>query len=164
MSIIDEFRTLLSGNARRIKREMSREAERVTAALKQHADTLNQQVRQEARQHFESGAVAPRREPPRQAGAAEVLPPFRLPLPSPDSPPKNPYLGFYVETVGGKPSPQRLHYHGQKHLLCFGSPGSNKTTGLVVPNMMMLRRSIICIDPKGQICAITRRARARWAR
>jgi type IV secretion system protein VirD4 len=160
MSIIDEFRTLLSGNARRIKREMSREAERATTALKQHADTLNEQVRREARQHFESGAVAPRREPPRQVGTAEVLPAYRLPLPSPDSPPKSPYLGYYVETVGGKPWPKRLHYHGQKHLLCFGSPGSNKTTGLVVPNMMMLKRSIICIDPKGQICAITRRARA----
>ena len=159
MSILDKFRKVLAGDVQSIESEMSREAERASASLKQHAVRLKEQVRRQARQNFGSGAVEQRRAQPRRGKTAEVLPPY-LPLPTADSRPKNPYLGYYVETVGGKPTPRRLHYHGQKHLLCFGSPGSNKSTGLVVPNMMMLKRSVICIDPKGQICAITRRARA----
>jgi type IV secretion system protein VirD4 len=155
----------LRGDETRIKREISVEAERATASIEQHLHAEREKVGRAAKQHLGSGAGEKPRGEPRQVGAVEVLPPrlsspFRLPVPPPKDKPKDPYLGFYVETVGGKPRPTRLHYHGPKHLLCFGSPGANKTTGLVVPNMMMLRRSIICIDPKGQICAITRRARA----
>jgi type IV secretion system protein VirD4 len=150
----------LRGDETHIKREISIEAERVTASIAQHVQAEREKVERKVKQHFGSGAERQQREQRRQVGTTEVLPPFRLPLPTRDSKPKNPYLGFFVETVGGKPKPVRLKYDGPKHLLCFGSPGSNKTTGLVVPNMMMLKRSIICIDPKGQICAITRRARA----
>jgi type IV secretory pathway TraG/TraD family ATPase VirD4 len=149
----------LRGDETHIKREISIEAERGTASIGQHMQAEREKVEREAKQHFVS-AGRQQREQRRQVGTTEVLPPFRLPVPPPEGKPKNPYLGFFVETVGGKPKPVRLKYDGPKHLLCFGSPGSNKTTGLVVPNMMMLRRSIICIDPKGQICAITRRARA----
>jgi type IV secretion system protein VirD4 len=148
-----------------LKRAISIEAGRVSASIKQHVQAEREKVEREAKQHFQSG-TGQQREQRRQVGTVEVLPPsrlsspFRLPVPPPLDKPKNPYLGFYVETVGRKPKPTRLKYDGPKHLLCFGSPGSNKTMGLVVPNMMMLRRSIICIDPKGQICAMTRRARA----
>jgi type IV secretion system protein VirD4 len=78
---------------------------------------------------------------------------------------QSPYLGFYVDpdapTLG---PPIDLRYHGQKHLLTFGTPGANKSMGLVVPNLMLLRRSCIVIDPKGQLCAITKRAREKMGR
>ncbi|MHB8270221.1 type IV secretory system conjugative DNA transfer family protein [Bradyrhizobium sp.] len=66
------------------------------------------------------------------------------------------YLGNFAEKDG----PVRLRYAGTKHLLCFGTPGANKSMGLVVPNLAHLRRSIIVIDPKLQIAAITARKRA----
>ncbi len=79
----------------------------------------------------------------------------------------NPYLGYLVDSRGlGK----RLRYKGEngkggeKHLLTFGSPGSGKSTSLVVPNLAMLRRSMIVIDPKGQLAAITARRRAQMGR
>jgi type IV secretion system protein VirD4 len=54
----------------------------------------------------------------------------------------------------------RVRYKGPKHILCFGPPGASKSMGLVVPNLAHLRRSMIVIDPKGQLAAITARKRA----
>ena len=68
------------------------------------------------------------------------------------------YLGFFAD-AGGAIS---LRYKGGKHLLSFGTPGANKSTGLVVPNLAHLPRSMIVIDPKGELAAITARKRARW--
>jgi len=81
---------------------------------------------------------------------------------------EGPYLGVFageacpVPRHGG--GPVRLRYKGPKHLLVFGPPGSSKSMGLVVPNLAHLRRSMIVIDPKGQLAAITARARARMGR
>jgi len=70
---------------------------------------------------------------------------------------ENPYLGYWLDS-----DEKRLRYKGEKHLLCFGSPGSGKSTSLVVPNLLTLCRSIIVIDPKGQLAAITARARMKF--
>jgi len=74
---------------------------------------------------------------------------------------QTPYLGNLVDSAGvGK----RLRYKGEKHLLSFGTPGSGKSTSLVVPNLAALRRSMIVIDPKAQLAAITARQRARMGK
>ena len=72
-----------------------------------------------------------------------------------------PYLGNLVDSSGVG---RRLRYKGEKHLLSFGMPGSGKSTSLVVPNLAALRRSMIVIDPKAQLAAITARQRARMGR
>ncbi len=72
-----------------------------------------------------------------------------------------PYVGFdWDNRHSGKP----FFFKGQTHLMSFGGSGSGKSTSLVVPNLMTLRRSMIVIDPKGQLAAITARARARMGR
>jgi len=78
---------------------------------------------------------------------------------------QTPYLGFFIDpdghTIGNVVD---LRYPGPKHLLSFGTPGALKSMGLVVPNLATLKRSIICIDPKGQLCAITKRIREKMGR
>jgi type IV secretion system protein VirD4 len=88
---------------------------------------------------------------------------LRLTLPTASETPQNPFLGYFVG-AGGKPTRDALRYHGQKHLLTFGTPGANKSMGLVVPNLIQLRRSAIVIDLKGQLAAITYRHRAAMGR
>ncbi|HEY2068131.1 MAG TPA: type IV secretory system conjugative DNA transfer family protein [Rhizomicrobium sp.] len=49
-----------------------------------------------------------------------------------------------------------LAYDGERHLLLFGPNGSGKGTRLLVNNLLRLcDRSIIVIDPKGELTAIT---------
>jgi type IV secretion system protein VirD4 len=69
--------------------------------------------------------------------------------------------------LGGTTDGQRyyaLRYQGGLHLLCFGPPGSGKSMSLVVPNLAHLRRSVIVIDPKGELAAITARKRAQFGK
>jgi type IV secretion system protein VirD4 len=73
------------------------------------------------------------------------------------------YLGVFAGE-GADAAPVRLRYKGPKHILCFGPPGANKSMGLIVPNIAHLPRSMIVIDPKGQLAAITARKRARMGR
>ncbi len=70
------------------------------------------------------------------------------------------YLGFFADDEGAT----TLRYKGGKHLLSFGTPGANKSAGLVVPNLSHLPRSVIVIDPKGELAAITARKRATMGR
>lgn len=80
-----------------------------------------------------------------------------------DAPPlcEPPYLGNLINAAG---IGARLRYKGEKHLLSFGTPGSGKSTAHVVPNLATLRRSMIVIDPKGQLAAITVRRRAQMGK
>ena len=49
-----------------------------------------------------------------------------------------------------------LTYDGERHLLLFGPNGSGKGTRLLVPNLLRLKdRSLVVIDPKGELTAIT---------
>lgn len=69
------------------------------------------------------------------------------------------YLGTF-EDPERKWSAAELRYKGGLHLLCFGPPGSGKSMSLVVPNLAHLKRSLIVIDPKGELAAITAKKRA----
>jgi type IV secretion system protein VirD4 len=55
-------------------------------------------------------------------------------------------------------------YPGGAHLLTIGPAGSGKGTGLIIPNLATLRRSILIIDPKGEAAAVTARKRAQFGR
>lgn len=65
------------------------------------------------------------------------------------------YLGRYLDLKTGKAGSE-LTYDGERHLLLFGPNGSGKGTRLLVNNLLRLKnRSIIVIDPKGELTAIT---------
>ncbi|CCD97623.1 type IV secretory system conjugative DNA transfer family protein [Bradyrhizobium sp. STM 3809] len=53
---------------------------------------------------------------------------------------------------------------GQLNSILFGPPGSGKDTGLIVPNIAHLRRSVFVVDVKGETAATTWRHRARFSR
>lgn len=50
-------------------------------------------------------------------------------------------------------------YEGDAHLLTVASTGSGKGRGLIIPNLLMVDRPVIVIDPKGENYAVTARAR-----
>lgn len=52
-----------------------------------------------------------------------------------------------------------LRYDGPAHLLTMAPTRSGKGVGTIVPNLLTLSRSVICIDPKGENARITARTR-----
>lgn len=48
-----------------------------------------------------------------------------------------------------------LYYSGDGHCLTFGPTGSGKGVSVVVPNLLLYPGSVVCVDPKGAIPAIT---------
>jgi type IV secretion system protein VirD4 len=52
-----------------------------------------------------------------------------------------------------------LRYDGPAHLLTMAPTRSGKGVGTIIPNLLTQRRSIVCIDPKGENARITARAR-----
>jgi len=52
-----------------------------------------------------------------------------------------------------------LHYDGAAHLLTMAPTRSGKGVGTIIPNLLLLNRSVICIDPKGENARVTARAR-----
>ncbi len=83
---------------------------------------------------------------------------------TPEGAPEGAKDGVYLGTFADERGAMTLRYKGGKHLLTFGTPGANKSTGLVIPNLAHLPRSIIVIDPKGELAAITARKRAMMGR
>ncbi|AGI10517.1 type IV secretory system conjugative DNA transfer family protein [Xanthomonas citri] len=55
-----------------------------------------------------------------------------------------------------------LRYAGPAHLLTMAPTRSGKGVGTIIPNLLTLDRSVICIDPKGENARITGRARNRF--
>ena len=53
-----------------------------------------------------------------------------------------------------------LRYDGASHLMTIAPTRTGKGVGTLIPNLLTARRSVICIDPKGENTRITSRARA----
>jgi type IV secretion system protein VirD4 len=61
------------------------------------------------------------------------------------------YFDEAAERVGDK-----IPYGGERHLLLFGPNGTGKGTRFLIPNLLSINdRSIIVIDPKGELAAVT---------
>ncbi len=69
----------------------------------------------------------------------------------------NIYLGYFWN----KKSDQSTQYSGDRHIILLGPNGSGKTTAFAIPVVSDLNRSILCTDPKGEICAVTFRKRSK---
>jgi type IV secretion system protein VirD4 len=55
---------------------------------------------------------------------------------------------------------RQMFYSGPRHLLTVAPTRSGKGACAIIPNLLLLQRSVICIDPKGQNAAVSARARA----
>ena len=65
--------------------------------------------------------------------------------------------------IGRDPkSHKMLRYDGPAHLLTIAPTRTGKGVGTVIPNLLTLDRSIVCVDPKGENARIAGRARARF--
>jgi type IV secretion system protein VirD4 len=63
-------------------------------------------------------------------------------------------LGRFVDHHG---IAEKIRYGGDQHVLIFGPNGKGKGTRLLVPNLLQMRgnRSVVVVDPKGELAAIT---------
>lgn len=57
-----------------------------------------------------------------------------------------------------------LRYDGPGHLVTIAPTRSGKGVGAIIPNLLTARRSIVCIDPKGENARITRRQRGTFGK
>lgn len=67
------------------------------------------------------------------------------------------HLGYFYEDAAKQAGGRRI-YQGDTHALVFGPSGSGKTTRLLAVNLLsdcLDDRSLIVIDPKGELAAIT---------
>lgn len=65
--------------------------------------------------------------------------------------------------IGRNPVTRKLlRYDGPAHLLTFAPTRAGKGVGTVIPNLLMLKRSVLVIDPKGENARITGKARERF--
>src|ERR1700682_6233617 len=56
-----------------------------------------------------------------------------------------------TKSAGGK-----IAYEGERHLLLFGPNGTGKGTRFLIPNLLSIKnRSLVVIDPKGELAAVT---------
>lgn len=56
---------------------------------------------------------------------------------------------------------QLLRYGGEQHLITIAPTRSGKGVGAIIPNLLTARRSILCIDPKGENARVAVQARLR---
>lgn len=65
--------------------------------------------------------------------------------------------------IGRDPKTARLlRYDGTAHLLTIAPTRTGKGVGTIIPNLLTLERSVVCIDPKGENARIAGRTRARF--
>jgi type IV secretion system protein VirD4 len=55
-----------------------------------------------------------------------------------------------------------MRYDGPGHLLTFAPTRSGKGVGVVLPNLLLADRAVLCVDPKGENARIAARARGRF--
>jgi type IV secretion system protein VirD4 len=71
------------------------------------------------------------------------------------------YFGFHFDSETETVSKTELPYIDETNLLLFGRNGAGKSTRIIVPNLVRARnRSLVVIDPKGELAAMTARARS----
>lgn len=64
------------------------------------------------------------------------------------------FLGYDVSTK------RPLHFNGEGHILTVAPQGTGKTSNIIIPNLLQYDRgSVVVTDPKGEITAVTLRAR-----
>lgn len=64
-------------------------------------------------------------------------------------------LGRHYDDAGQRVG-EKIPYQGERHLLLFGPTGTGKGTRFLIPNLLTMKdRSIIVIDPKGELAAVT---------
>lgn len=68
--------------------------------------------------------------------------------------------GSHGLIVGRAPEHWLMRYDGPAHLLTLAPTRSGKGVGVIIPNLLTVDRSVICVDPKGENARITARARA----
>ncbi|MBX9909358.1 MAG: type IV secretory system conjugative DNA transfer family protein [Beijerinckiaceae bacterium] len=67
--------------------------------------------------------------------------------------------------IGRDPITKKLlRYDGPAHLLTMAPTRTGKGVGTIIPNLLTLDRSIICVDPKGENAKVTARARDRFGK
>ncbi len=71
------------------------------------------------------------------------------------------FLGAFRDPDDRKAPPVDLRYRGEMHLISFGAPGTSKSTSLAAVNLLLLRRSFLVVDVKGELFAISANARRR---
>ncbi len=75
------------------------------------------------------------------------------------------YFGYACDATEGLPPPIKdsllLPYVGDRHIVTFGPNGSGKSRRLLLPNLVRLTNwSMLVVDPKGELCAMTAAYRA----
>ena len=60
----------------------------------------------------------------------------------------------------------KIRYGGNQHILVFGPNGKGKGTRVLMPNLLQMRgnRSIVVVDPKGELAAVTAKFRREVSR
>jgi type IV secretory pathway TraG/TraD family ATPase VirD4 len=56
--------------------------------------------------------------------------------------------GIYLGTFTDDNGTIALRWRGETNLVTWGKPGANKSTGYIAPNLSLLRRSAIVMNPK----------------
>lgn len=64
-------------------------------------------------------------------------------------------LGRYYDDATQRAG-ERICYEGERHIVLFGPNGTGKGTRFLIPNLLSIDdRSIVVIDPKGELAAVT---------
>ncbi|HME84775.1 MAG TPA: type IV secretory system conjugative DNA transfer family protein [Roseiarcus sp.] len=64
-------------------------------------------------------------------------------------------LGRHYDDATGHAG-NKIVYEGERHVLLFGPNGTGKGTRFLIPNLLSIEdRSIVVIDPKGELAAVT---------
>lgn len=61
----------------------------------------------------------------------------------------------------GIPLQRPIGIETDKHMITLAETGAGKTTGALIPNILLHEGSLLCIDPKGELAMITAKNRAR---
>jgi type IV secretion system protein VirD4 len=94
--------------------------------------------------------------PPPSSGSGQYVAPRNITLEPIE-------LGHFI--TDGVRSGEKISYNGENHICIIGKSGSGKDTRLLIPNLLRLGdRSIVAVDPKGEMAAVTAPMRAKYGR